>query len=121
MDIRPIRTEADHAAAVRRMEALWEAAPGTPEDDELDVLATLVDAYERQRWPIEACSPVDAIRFSMEQNDRSQRDLAELLGSRSRASEILSGRRGLTLEQIKLLHVRWHIPLEALLGQMADV
>ena len=63
--VRPVRTEADHAAAVRRMEALWEAAPGAPEDDELDVLATLVDAYERRRWPVESCSPLEAIRFSM--------------------------------------------------------
>jgi HTH-type transcriptional regulator/antitoxin HigA len=120
MDIHPIRTDADHAEAVRRIEALWDAAPGTPEDDELDVLATLVDAYEVKRWPIEACTPVEAIRFSMEQNGRSQKDLAELLGSRSRASEILNGRRGLSVEQIKLLHLRWRIPAESLLGRVAD-
>lgn len=120
MDIQPIRTDADHERAVRRIEAILDAAPGTQEDAELDALATLVDAYERRRWPVEHGTPLDMIRFVMEQNDYSQTDLANLLGSRSRASEILNGKRALTLDQIRLLGARWRIPVALLVGDLAD-
>ena len=118
MDIRPIRDDAAHEAAVRRIEALWGAPEGSPEGDELDVLATLVDAYERKRWPSDNRDPIGVLRFMMEQNGRSQADLAHLLGSRSRASEILNGKRELTLDQIRLLARDWRIPAAALIGEL---
>ena len=114
MDIRPIRTDEDHAAAVREIAVLWGAAPGTPEAERLDVLATLVDAYEDRRWPIPEVDPIEAIRQSMEMEGRSQADLAELLGSAPRASEILRRKRALTLPMIWAPHKAWRIPAEAL-------
>lgn len=115
MDIHPIRTDDDHAAAVREIEALWGAAPGTPEGDRLDVLITLVDAYEARRWPLPDTDPVEAIKSSMAMEGRGQSDLAEVLGSPSRASEILRRKRGLTLPMIWELHRRWRIPADALI------
>jgi HTH-type transcriptional regulator/antitoxin HigA len=120
MDIHPIRDDADHAMALRRIEQLWGAPIGSPEGDELDILATLVERYEDERWPSEALEPVAVIKRHMEQTERSQRDLAELLGSRSRASELLAGRRELTLGQIRLLASRWKIPAALLIGRLED-
>lgn len=114
MEIRPIRTDADHEAAVREIEALWGAAPGTPDGDRLDVLITLVDAYEDRRWPLPAVDPVEAIKHSMAMEGRTQSDLAALLGSPARASEILRRKRALTLPMIWALHQQWRIPAEAL-------
>lgn len=114
MDIRPIRNDEDHEAAMREIEALWGAKPGTPEGDRLDVLATLVDAYEDVRWPIPKGDPVDAITGSMAMEGRSQSDLAALFGSPSRASEVLRRKRSLTLPMIRLLSAEWRIPTEAL-------
>lgn len=114
MEIRPIRTDADHEAAVREIEALWGAEAGTPDGDRLDVLITLVDAYEDKRWPIPAADPVEAIKHSMEMEGRTQTDLADLLGSPSRASEVLRRKRSLTLPMIWELHNKWHIPAETL-------
>src|SRR5258706_15294628 len=99
MDIRPIRTDDDHAAALREIEALWGAAAGTAEGDRLDVLATLVEAYEERRWPIDELDPVEAIEAAMEHEGHSRRDLAELIGE-SRATEILKRKRHLTLPMI---------------------
>lgn len=110
MEIRPIRTEADHRNAVAAIEALWNAEPGTPEADTLDVLATLVDAYETEQFPIEALDPVEAIKAHMDIGGYDQSDLAELLGSKSRASEILNRRRALTVEQIHRISDAWKIP-----------
>ena len=118
MEIRPIRTAEDHQWAVRRIEELFDAEPGTPEDDELDILATLVSRYEEMLWPIPAATAVEVLRFSMQQNGRSQADLAALLGSRSRASEILNGKRDLNLDQIRRLARDWHIPAAALVGAL---
>jgi HTH-type transcriptional regulator/antitoxin HigA len=120
MNIEPVRTEADHAAALRRIEALWDAPANSAEGVELDILATLVERYEESRWPVEVSSPLQIIRFVMEQNDYAQSDLADLLGSRSRASEILNGRRSLTLHQIRLLAKRWRIPVALLVGELED-
>ena len=94
---------------------LWGAAPGTPEGAVLDALATLVQAYEDRRWPPEALDPIEAIQASMQWNGRTQADLAELLGSRSRASEILNRKRGLTVEMIHKLQSEWGIPAELLI------
>jgi HTH-type transcriptional regulator/antitoxin HigA len=120
MNIQPIRTEADHTAALRRIEALWDAPADSAEALELDLLATLVERYEEARWPVEASSPLELLRFAMEQNGHTQSDLAQLLGSRSRASEILRGRRSLTLDQIRWVSKHWHIPVALLVGELED-
>jgi HTH-type transcriptional regulator/antitoxin HigA len=116
MAIHPIRTDADHEAALHRIEALWSAEPGTLEHDELEVLSVLVSAYEGQRWPILPPDPIEAIKFHMEQNSLRQKDLAQVVGSESRASEILNRRRALTVQMIKAIHAAWSIPLECLIG-----
>jgi HTH-type transcriptional regulator/antitoxin HigA len=112
--IKPIRTEADHRTAVAEIGRLMDAAPGSAEEDRLDVLSTLVSAWEDEHTALAAADPIEAIRFHMEQHDRSQTDLAALLGSRSRASEIMSRTRRLTIEMVWKLHVEWGIPLESL-------
>jgi HTH-type transcriptional regulator / antitoxin HigA len=114
MTIRPIRNDSDHAVALARLEELWNSEPGTPEEDEFDVLSVLVSDYENRRWPILLPDPVEAIRFHMEQNDFRQKDLAKVLGSESRASEILNRQRNLSMENIKAIHKAWRIPLESL-------
>lgn len=117
MEIRPIRTETDYELALREIEPYFdrEPEPGSPEADRLDVLATLIEAYEREHWPIDPPDPVEAIRYCMERQGYTQSDLAALLGSRSRASEILKRRRPLTLEMVRKLHQEWGIPAESLL------
>lgn len=114
MTIHPIRTEADHEAALARIEALWGADPGTPEGDELDVLIDLVEHYEERHFPIPEVEPVELLRAHMEAMERSQADLARLLGSAPRASEILNRRRALTVEMVHKLHTEWGIPAEPL-------
>lgn len=114
MDVRPIRNDEDHEAALREIEALWGSEVGTAEGDRLDVLITLADAYEDARWPIPEGDPVDAIKDSMAMEGRTQSDLAEVLGSASRASEVLRRKRGLTLPMIWALHDQWRIPAEVL-------
>jgi HTH-type transcriptional regulator/antitoxin HigA len=116
MAIQPIRTSADHDAALARIETLWDAHPGTPEHDEIEVLSVLVSAYEDEHWPILPPDPVDAIKFHMEQNGFRQKDLASVIGSTSRASEVLNRRRPLTVEMIKAIHAAWSVPLESLIG-----
>ena len=115
MTIRPIHSDADHEAALGEIARLWGAEPGTPEHDELEVLSTLVSAYEDKRWPIEASDPVEAVKYHMEETGRSQADLAVLFGSRSRASEVLNRKRMLTIEMAWKLHREWHIPAESLI------
>ncbi|MBX3484763.1 helix-turn-helix domain-containing protein [Phenylobacterium sp.] len=118
MDIRPIRTASDHEAALREIDRLWGAEVGSDDGDRLDVLATLVERYEEGHFPIPTSTPLEVLKFMMEQTGRRQTDLANLLGSRSRASEILSGRRNLTLDQIRLLAREWRIPAGALVGEL---
>jgi HTH-type transcriptional regulator/antitoxin HigA len=118
MDVRAIRNAEDHAGAVRRIAELWGAAEGSPEGDELDILATLVERYEERLMPPATVTPLGVLKFVMEQNGFEQTDLAALLGSRSRASEILKGRRELSLPQIRLLHSRWRIPADLLIGEL---
>ena len=100
MAIKPIRTQDDHRRAVVRIEKLLAAKPGTPEFDELDVLATLVDAYEREHHAIEPPSPIEAIRFRMEQGQFTRADLVELLGSSAKATEVLNKKRSLSKAMI---------------------
>src|SRR5580698_182315 len=100
IQIRPIRTEQDHDVAVARIEELMSAQAGTADGDELDVLATLVDAYEAKHHAIDAPDPVTAIQFRMEQQGLTRKDLEPLIGSRARVSEVMTGKRNLTLEMI---------------------
>ncbi|MBV8800109.1 MAG: XRE family transcriptional regulator [Alphaproteobacteria bacterium] len=115
--VAPIRNERDYDRALKAIAPYFERQPrrGTPDADRFDVLAALIESYEAKRWPIDPPDAVSAIRFRMEQPGFGQADLARLLGSRSRASEILRGKRPLTLEQAWKLHREWHIPAEALL------
>jgi HTH-type transcriptional regulator/antitoxin HigA len=101
MQIHPIRTERDHERAVARISELMSARPGTPEGDELDVLATLVDAYEAKHQAIDAPDPIRAIQFRMEQQGLTRKDLESLIGSRARVSEVLTGKRSLTLDMVR--------------------
>lgn len=110
-----IRTDKDYREALARVEALMDCSPGTREADELDLLSKLVELYEDERWPIEPPSAVDAIRFRMEQAGLRQRDLVPYIGSASKVSEILSGKRSLSLPMIRALHEGLGIPAEALL------
>jgi HTH-type transcriptional regulator/antitoxin HigA len=117
MEIRPIRTDEDHRAALADIEACWGAPEGTEIGDKLDVLLALVDAYEEKRWPLDAdesFDPVDVLNHAIEELGHTQAELAELLGSRSRASEILSRRRALTVEMIHKISGAWKIPADLL-------
>jgi HTH-type transcriptional regulator/antitoxin HigA len=117
MEIRPIRTDEDHRAALAEIESLWDAEEGTEAGDKLDVLVTLVEAYETRRWPIETESdfdPIDVLRFAVDEWGHTQAELAELLGSRSRASEILARKRALTVEMIRAISEAWKIPADLL-------
>lgn len=117
MKIKPIRTEADYDAALRAIEKYFDRPPrkGTPDADRFDVLATLIEAYERRRWPIDPPSPVDALLYRMQSARYTQGDLARLLGSRSRASEVLSRNRPLTRAMIRKLSREWNIPADCLI------
>ncbi len=119
MDIRPIRTKDDHEAALREIDRLWGSPEGTDDGDKLDILVALVERFEAVHYPIPPADPVGVVRFVMEQNDHSQADLATLLGSRSRASEFLNGKRELSLDQIRRLSREWRIPAGALIADMA--
>lgn len=112
--IRPIETKAQHKAALKRIDDLMSAESG-PRLDELKVLAILVERYERTAFPVKAPTPVEAIRFRMEQMGYTQADLARVLGSRSRATEILKGSIGLSVAMIRKLRDEWHIPADALI------
>jgi HTH-type transcriptional regulator / antitoxin HigA len=117
MEIQPIRTDADHHRALAEIERLWGAADGTPEGDKLDILVTLVEAYEERRWPFKSrrrFDPVDVLHYAIDELGHTQAELARILGSRSRASEILSRRRPLTLEMIQKITTRWKIPADLL-------
>jgi HTH-type transcriptional regulator/antitoxin HigA len=117
MDIRPIRTEADYDWALDEIQKYFDRQPelGTPEADRFDVLAALIEAYEAKHWSIEPADPIDSISYAMELRGLTQADLAALLGSRSRASEILNRKRPLTLEMARKLNEAWGIPAELLI------
>lgn len=118
--VRPIRSEKDHDAAVARITELMGSAPGTPAGDELDVLATLVDAWEAKHDPIDAPSPAAAIQFRMEQMGLSRRDLESMLGSRARVSEVFSGRRRLSLEMIRRVRASLGISADLLIDSSSQ-
>ena len=114
MDIRPIRTAEDHAAALRRIEALWDAEENTPESDELEVLVDLVEHYEERPFRVGPMDPIDFLTAFMAETGRTQRDLARLFGSQPRASEILNRKRALTVDMIHKLHTGWGLPSDVL-------
>ncbi len=120
MRLKPVRTEADYNAALKVIERYFDRPPrrGTVEADTFDVLATLIEAYERKRWSIDSPNPVEVLRYRMSTGGFTQADLAELLGSRSRASEVLNGKRELTLPMIRRIATAWSIPADALIGPL---
>jgi HTH-type transcriptional regulator/antitoxin HigA len=115
MEIRPIKTEADYQVALARIADLMEAGPNTPAGERLDVLVTLVQAYEEKHWRIDPPDPIEVIKLRLEEERISRRDLEWALGSRSRVSEILNRRRPLTIEMIRRLHQKLGIPAESLI------
>lgn len=115
MMIKPIKTRADHAAALREIERLWGADEGTPEGDSLDVLATLVEAYEQAHFPMDAPDPVEAIKFRLEQQGADQKALIGVIGNRTRVYEVLRRDRALSLSMIRRLNQRLKIPAEVLI------
>jgi HTH-type transcriptional regulator/antitoxin HigA len=119
--IRPLRTEADYESALDEIEGYFENEPasGTPAADRFDLLALVIEDYEKKNWPIDAADPVEAIRYRMETGGLTQADLGRVLGSRQRASDILARRRPVTLEMAWNLHRNWNIPAEALLSPQA--
>jgi HTH-type transcriptional regulator / antitoxin HigA len=116
MTIKPIKTERDYHKALKEIEKFWEAKPNTPKGDRLDVLVTLVEAYEQKHYKINPPDPVEAIKFRMEQLGLKPSDLAKILGGRSRVSEILNKKRKLTVEMMRSLHKHLAIPADSLLG-----
>ncbi len=114
MKISPIRNEEDYQNALNRLDAIFDSQKGTEEGDELEILSILIDRYENENFPIEMPDPIEAIKFRMEQMGMKQKDLAELVGFKSRVSEILSKKRKLTLGMIRKLHSVLHIPTEVL-------
>ena len=117
MEIRPIRTDKDHRAALAEIDACWGAADGTEQGDRLDVLLALVEIYEARRWPIDIddkFDPIDVLRYAIDELGHTQAELADILGSRSRASEILSRQRALTVDMIHKVNEAWKIPADLL-------
>lgn len=114
-ELKPIRSEADYERSLAEVERLWGAKSGTPEGDRLDVLATLIDAYEAQRFPMDPPDPVDAIKFRMEQQGLTRRDLEPMIGTRTRVAEVLNRRRGLSINMIRRLHARLGISADVLI------
>lgn len=117
MNIRPIRTDADHRAALKEIERLWNASEGSDDHDKLEILATLVEKYGQARWPVEhvGWDPVDVLHYAINEMGHTQAELSIILNSRSRASEILSRSRMLTVEMIRDISEAWKIPSELLI------
>ena len=113
-DLKPIRSWEDHAAAMVEFEKLWGAAPGSPEEDRLDLLATLIDGFESKHVCFDLPDPIEAIKFRMDQQGLTRKDLEPMLGSRARVAEILNRKRGLSLPMIRRLHEGLGISLEVL-------
>ena len=114
-NLKPIKTEGDYEAALEEVERLWGAPSGTPKGDRLDILATLIDAYENEHYPIDPPDPIEAITFRMEQQGLTRKDLEGVLGSRTRVAEVLTRRRGLSINVIRRLHEKFGISAEVLI------
>jgi HTH-type transcriptional regulator/antitoxin HigA len=115
VNIKPIHTEDDYKKAMETLATLWGAPEGSPESDQLDILATLIERYEEDNFPMDLPDPVDAILFRIEQQGLTRKDLEPMLGTRNRVSEVLNRRRGLSIEMIRALHDQLHIPAEVLI------
>jgi HTH-type transcriptional regulator/antitoxin HigA len=113
--LKPIRSEADYEAALAEIERLWGSSAGTPEGDRLDILATLVDTYENEHYPMDPPDPIEAIKFRLEQQGLTRRDLAGILGGHAITTEVLSRRRGLSISMIRRLHDTLGISAEVLI------
>jgi HTH-type transcriptional regulator/antitoxin HigA len=114
-ELKPIRSEADYEAALAEVEHLWGAKSGTPDGDRLDVLATLIDAYEAEHYPMDPPDPIEAIKFRMEQQGLSRKDLEPIIGTRTRVAEVLNRKRGLSIDMIRRLHERLGISADVLI------
>jgi HTH-type transcriptional regulator/antitoxin HigA len=114
-DVKPIRSNADYEAALKEVERLWGAKLGSRDGDRLDVLATLIDAYEAEHFPIDPPDPVEAIKFRMEQQNLTRRDLEAIIGSRTRIAEVLNRKRGLSIGMIRRLHEHLGISADVLI------
>ena len=117
MDIKPIKTDADYRAAPKEVESLMTAEPNTPEGEKLDILVTLIEAYERKRFPLDLPDPVEAIKFEMELKGLTVKDLEPMIGKSNRVYEVLNRKRALTLRMIQKLHQELGIPAESLIKQ----
>ena len=115
MNIKLIKTEDDYFSALKRIDELFDSEPNTPEGDELELIVTLVELYEKNNFPIESPTPIEAIKFRMEQLNLSQKDLVQYIGSKSKVSEVLSGKRSLSLNMIRKLSVGLGISAEILI------
>jgi HTH-type transcriptional regulator / antitoxin HigA len=114
-ELRPIRTKADYRTALAEVERLWGAKRGTPKGDRLDVLATLIDAYETQHYPMDPPYPIDAIQFRMEQQGLTRKDLEPIIGTRARVAEAMARKRSLSIDMIRRLHEQLGISAEVLI------
>jgi HTH-type transcriptional regulator / antitoxin HigA len=114
-EMKPIRTEADYEAALEEIAALWGAAAGTPKGDRLDVLATLIDVYEAKHYAMDPPDPVEAIKFRMEQQGMTRKDLEDIIGTRTRIAEVLNRKRSLSIGMIRRLHDQLGISAEILI------
>ena len=114
-DLKPIRTEKDYEQALAEVEDLWGAKTGTVKGDRLDVLATLIEAYEADHYPMDPPDPIEAIKFRMEQQDLTRKDLEKIFGSRTRVSEVLNRKRGLSINMIRALHQQLGISADVLI------
>jgi HTH-type transcriptional regulator / antitoxin HigA len=115
MEIKPIKEEVDYERALRRVEQLWASPKGSPESDELDVLVTLIEAYEKENYPIDLPDPIEAIKFRLEQKGQDLRSLIGVIGQRTRVYEVMRGDRPLSLNMIRSLHDKFGIPADVLI------
>jgi HTH-type transcriptional regulator/antitoxin HigA len=115
IELKPIRTKADHKSALAEVERLWGAKSGTPKGDRLDVLVTLIDAYETRHYPMDPPDPIEAIQFRMEQQGLSRKDLEPMIGTRARVAEVMNRRRSLSIDMIRRLHDQLGISAEVLI------
>jgi len=113
--VKPIKTRRDYESAMKAIERLWGARAGTREGDQLDVLATLIDAYEAEHFPMDPPDPIEAIKFRMEQKGLTRKDLAKILGTRTRVSEVLNRRRNLSIGMIRQIHKKLGVSAEVLI------
>ena len=114
-EIKPIRTENDYEAALAEVEALWGAKGGTPKGDRLDVIVTLIESWEAANYPMDQPDPIEAIKFRMEQQGLTRKDLEGIIGTRARIAEVLDRKRGLSIAMIRRLNTELHIPAEVLI------